>query len=165
MPPPRWVFALVACACLGAWSLASGTRPLHLVVELSNRGFRVTLPVAWAVLALDVLLVAAAFAAPRYRRPAGAVVGQTAWLFGATAWMISAPLCLFVGGARWFVAGLLLLGVGMVPLGIYVGLVGLGPEPIVLSLLAMTLSALGAWYTGRRLRRSDPPAVAVPSLR
>lgn len=137
-------------------------RPLDVVADLSNQGYRIALPVAWCVLALDVLLVLFALAVPRHRGVVGRVVQHSAWLFGPTAWMMGTVICLFLGGWRWFVGGVLLAGVGVIPVGIYVGVLSRPGGGLVESLIAMTLATVGAWYAGRRLRRmaTPPPNLA-----
>jgi hypothetical protein len=130
-------------------------RPLDVVADASNRGYRIALPVAWCVLALDVLLVLFALAVPRHRSIVGRVVQQSAWLFGATAWMMGTAICLFLGGWRWFAAGVLLAGVGVIPAGIYVGVLARPGGGLVESLTAMALATVASWFVGKRMRRAD----------
>ena len=138
----------------GSGRVRDQRRPLDLVADASNVGYRIALPVAWCVLALDVLLVLLTLAVPRHRGIVGRVVQQSAWLFGATAWMMGAVVCLFLGGWRWFVAGVLLAGVGVIPLGIYVGVLSRPGGGLVESLTVMALATISSWVVGKRLRRN-----------
>lgn len=146
----RWTLPLVVfCAAFDA------RRPLDVIADACNAGYRIALPVAWCVLALDVLLVLFALTVPRHRGVVGRIVQRSAWLFGATAWMMGTAICLFLGGWRWFAAGVLLAGVGVIPVGIYVGLLARPGDGLVESLTAMALATVASWFVGRRLRRTD----------